>query len=257
MRGGPGSLAVCIPDELEQNIRVLADYETLSSALATGTLQVARESVLQRGRFLLALNGGGTPQRLFELFGQNPHKVNPIWQFTELFWGDERCVPPNMPGSSYRQAVDAFVKNIDIPAHHVHRIKGELPPEIAAQEYAEVIENYIDDDNPWPKFDLIYLGIGTDGHTASLFPGSPQTGDDVGVIAVKAEYQDRPADRISLTPAVFNAGRKVFIMASGSSKAEIVRRVLMEEVDPSEVPVMRINPEIVTWWLDAEAASRL
>ena len=235
-------------------IRVLPDYEALSQALADALVQAGEAAVAARGRFLLALNGGGTPQRLFDVLGSQYREFG-LWKAADVFWGDERCVPPDAVGSCYRQAREAFLDFCGIPLANVHRIRGELSPSAAAADYYGLLAGFGTADRPWPVFDLALLGIGEDGHTASLFPGQPTGEPGQATLAVTAHYQDRPANRVSLTPSVFNSSRRIFVMASGVGKAGIVYRVLQGEGEQPTFPIRMILRDHATLWLDEAAAS--
>ena len=180
---------------MKSEIRIFNDVENLSRAAANLFTAQAAESINEWDRFLLALNGGNTPMRLFQLLGTDfRQQVN--WSKLHIFWGDERCVPPDDPGSSYGQARDILLSRVPIPDSNVHRIKGEIGPVEASKEYSIALKAFSSPPLDWPRFDLVYLGMGEDGHTASLFPGSPV--DVAGpVIPVTAQYQDRPANRVT------------------------------------------------------------
>jgi 6-phosphogluconolactonase len=195
--------------------------------------------------------------RLFQLLGTDfREQVN--WSKVHIFWGDERCVSPDDPESSYGQARDVLLSRVPIPDSNVHRIKGELGPSEASKEYSLVLKAFSSPPLDWPRFDLVYLGMGEDGHTASLFPGSPV---DVAepVLPVTAQYQDRPAERVTLTPIVFNSARKVAFMVTGENKANILAEVLSDRYNPKQYPAQRINPKdgVLIWLVDEEAASKL
>lgn len=242
---------------MAEDVRILPDYEALSAGMADALVRIGKQAVAGHGRFLLALNGGGTPQGLFNLLGAAERRQMTMWRDTHVFWGDERCVPPDDPSSSYLQARQAFLDFVGIPGDNVHRIKGEHSPADAAADYADCLAAFGMAGFGWPVFDLVLLGIGEDGHTASLFPGQPVGGGSDAALAVTARYQDRPAQRVSLTPAVFNSSKRVFIMASGAAKSGIIAAVRRGAHDPIRFPVQHIRPEIMTWWLDAAAAAGL
>jgi len=242
---------------MKPDIRIFKDVEDLSRAAANLFIEQAAKSINERDRFLVALNGGNTPMRLFQLLGADfREQVN--WSKVHIFWGDERCVPPDDPGSSYGQARDVLLSRVLIPDTNVHRIKGELGPVDASKEYSLVLKELSSPPLGWPRFDLVYLGMGEDGHTASLFPGSPV---DVAepVIPVTAHYQDRPADRVTLTPVVFNSARKVVFMVTGEKKAIILAEVLSDRYNPEQYPAQRINPKVgeLIWLVDEAAARKL
>jgi len=180
------------------------------------------------------------------------------WADVHFFWADERCVPADDDGSNYGQAKKVLFDKIDGPAENIHRVQSDLEPAEAAKKYALTLNQFADAPLTWPRFDLVLLGMGDDGHTASLFPGSPVEVNEP-VIAVTANYQGRPAKRVTLTPLVFNSARNVFFLAAGASKAEALMRVLMGEQIPKELPAQRIHPSDgkIIWFIDEAAASLL
>ena len=250
---------------MKPEIRIFHDVENLSRAAANLFAEQAAESIRERDRFLVALNGGNTPMRLFQLL-ETDFREQVNWSKVHIFWGDERCVPPEDPGSSYGQARDVLLSRVPIPDSNIHRIMGDpstrsgqrLGPAEASKEYSLVLKAFSSPPLDWPRFDLVYLGMGEDGHTASLFPGSPV---DVAesVIPVTAQYQDRPANRVTLTPVVFNSARKVVFMVTGEKKANILAEVLSDRYNPEQYPAQRINPKVgeLIWLVDEEAASKL
>jgi 6-phosphogluconolactonase len=173
-----------------------------------------------------------------------------------LFWGDERCVPPDDPGSNYRLAEEALIAHVPIPPENVNRVRGELKAGVAAQAYENQLQDFFC--GPRPRFDLVLLGLGEDGHTASLFPGSPLLDEKVRLVApATASYQDRPAQRVTLTLPAINTARQVLFLVAGGAKAEIVQAVI--EGPAGRYPAQRIQPTAgqLTWLVDAAAASRL
>jgi 6-phosphogluconolactonase len=234
-----------------------SDSQTLSVFAADLLAQIANEAISTRNRFLVALSGGSTPMALYKLLAQTPYKESLPWERMFFFWGDERCVAPDDVESSYNQAHKALLDQAPIPGSNIIRIKGELPPVDAAEDYARALKKYSTDGLEWPRFDLVLLGLGADGHTASLFPGSMETNGLV-TVAVTAKYQDRPANRVSLTPEVFNAARNVIFLVTGKEKAGALAATLTGKRDPFRLPAQRILPaEGKTWWLVDEAAASL
>ncbi len=238
-------------------IEVLPDLDALSLAAANQFASLAQQTHTTHQPFTVALNGGGTPERLFTLLGQPPFQAQVDWSRVHIFWGDERCVPPDTPGSNYQQAWSAWLQHVPIPAENIHRVQGELEPVAAAADYAQQLASFA---HPFPRFDLVLLGMGEDGHTASLFPGPISTAEQTQtVIPVVATYEDRPAQRISLTPLVFNQAQHVWVMATGAKKARTVAAAIHGPRQPEQLPIQRIRPasgEIV-WWLDVAAAADL
>lgn len=242
---------------------IFDDYEALSRVATEMLIFLGRKAIAERGQFTLALSGGGTPQRLFELFGESEYVEQISWPEVHIFWGDERCVPPDQEGSNYRQAYNTFLSKVPIPDENIHRIRGEYSPEQAADEYAYQLLKFVRPDATqptpisFPRFDLILLGMGNDGHTASLFPGPiPARERHAPTLPVTAHYQDRPANRVSLTPLVFNAARNLFFLVTGAAKTETLHAVLKGTPDLEQFPAQRIQPTDgqVTWFVTQDAA---
>lgn len=244
---------------MNPDIRIFPDGETLSHEAVHLIIQIARQAVAQNGRFTIALCGGGTPQRLFQLLGQSPHKEQMPWEGTHLFWGDERLVSPDDTGSNYGQAYAIFIGKVPIPSENIHRAHGELDSETAVADYKTQLKNFASN-GEWPRFDVVLLGLGSDGHTASLFPGSiPPAAATEPVIAVTADYDGRPAQRLSLTPQVFNDAAHVIFLVTGKKKAETVTAVINGPHNPEQLPAQHIQPQNgrLIWFLDQAAASAL
>jgi 6-phosphogluconolactonase len=161
-------------------VRVFPDMPALSGFAAGLFSDIARDSVAQRGRFLTALSGGGTPLELYRLLALPAFRDALPWERIHFFWGDERCVPPEDPGSNYRQAYDAWLSQVPVPRENIHRVHGELPPASAAEEYSQQLSEFASPGLDYPRFDLVLLGLGADGHTASLFPQLPPQMDTFG-----------------------------------------------------------------------------
>ena len=243
---------------MNPSLRIFNDLEPLSRAAADLFVKSAKQAVEEHGRFLVALSGGNTPIRLYRLLATEPYQGQIGWRRTHIFWGDERCVPPEDTGSSCGQAKQALLDHVGIPADNIHRIRGELGPALASAEYANTLKDFAEDGHDWPRFDLVLLGMGDDGHTASLFPGS-EVNPDLPAMPVTAQYQDRPANRVTLTPKVFNSARQVIFLVTGESKAVTLARVLSDDYQSEELPAQRIHPleGMVTWLVDETAASKL
>lgn len=205
----------------------------------------------------MALNGGSTPTRTFQLLATEfRDKVD--WNKTHVFWGDERLVPTSDPENSYAQARDLFLRHVSIPERNVHPVKTELAPDEAAKDYSNTLNQFAVAPLESIRLDLVYLGMGEDGHTASLFPGSPLDVNEP-VIPVTANYQGRPAQRITLTPKVLNQARVVAFMATGEKKAATLTQVLSGRYNPELYPAQRIDPKDgkMIWLVDEDAASKL
>lgn len=244
--------------EKQPDIRIYPDLETLEDAVAKHFLLASTQAVQQRGRALVALSGGSTPLGLFQLLGSDTYRATVPWQQIHFFWVDERCVPPQDEESNYGQFRKKVLDPLQIKPEQVHAMDGTLPPEDAAMEYERLLKNWGEADQPFPRFDWVLLGMGSDGHTASLFPGSTHQVEKA-VVAIHADYEGRPANRISLTPFILNQARQVVFMVSGEKKAATLREVLQGVHDPLRLPAQRIQPVDgrLVWMLDDVAASLL
>ena len=242
---------------MKPELRIFHDTERLSRHAANLFIEESNKSIRERNRFLVALNGGGTPTRLFQLLASE-YRDQVEWSKVHVFWGDERCVPPDDAGSNFHQADELLLSKAAIPESNIHRVLGELDPGTAAKKYAEMLKSFADSNLDFPRFDLVYLGMGEDGHTASLFPNSPVKVNEP-VIAVTANYQDRPANRVTMTQLVFNQARMVVFMATGEKKATTLEHALSERYNPELYPAQRIDLKDgkLIWLVDESTASKL
>ena len=242
------------------NVVVLPDLDALSQEAANRLLSAAEEASRTRGKFHLVLSGGGTPKHLYRKLAKPAFSSMMPWSYVHLYWGDERCVPPDHAESNYGQARDILIKNVPVRNKNIHRVNGELAPEIAASDYSSRLREISGAGQEWPEFDLVLLGLGDDGHTASLFPGHLSHEEQTRpVLAVTAEYGGRPADRVTLTPLALNSARQIIYLVSGRSKAEALSAALGEQYDPIRWPSQRIKPihGSVTWLVDEDASKSL
>jgi 6-phosphogluconolactonase len=223
-------------------------------------VNTANESISENGFFRVALSGGSTPGTLYSLLGEN-HADVIRWDSTHIFFGDERCVPPDHPGSNFRMANRLFLSKINIPPENVHRIKGEIDPRTAAAEYTrDLRQTFGIGPEEAPQFDLILLGIGEEGHTASIFPGTDSVGEfspSKPVVSVYVRQLD--SYRITLTPPVLMHSRNVMFLAVGSAKAEAVHQALEGPYTPNRYPaqLLRKAEGMVIWLIDPDSASLL
>jgi len=239
-------------------LRIFTEYDALSAAAAEIFVRTSVDAIEARGRFLVALSGGSTPSGLYRKLAGEPHRDQIDWQKTLVFWGDERCVPPEDEGSNYFQANESLLSRVPIPRENILRVKGELVPYEASKAYEQTLNEFAAPDLDWPRFDLVLLGMGEDGHTASLFPGS-QVNVTSPTLAVSADYQGRPAARVTLTPVVFNSVRKILFLVTGENKASTVSQVLNGAPMLEQLPAQRIRPTDgqVIWLIDEAAGSKL
>ena len=234
--------------------------ETLARAAAGMIVEKAREALSLRGRFSLVLSGGTTPAGVYRLLREEPFQSRIDWAGVHLFWGDERCVQPDHHESNYRTAQELFIGDVPIPPAHVHRMRGEFDPNEAAADYERVLADFFgggEKGETLPVFDLVLLGLGADGHTASLFPGAAAGHEGALVAAV---YVERLGSwRVSLTARAINASRQVLFLVTGHGKADAVRRSIQGPGLPRELPARSIRPGSgrLVWMLDEAAASRL
>lgn len=246
--------------ERNPQVRVFPDIESLSRTAAELFSQVADRAITERKRMLVAISGGSTPELLFQLLASPPYAQGLSWSQIHIFWCDERLVPPNHPESNFRQAFENLFSKVNIPTENLHRVRGEEPPEKAAKKYRKELARFPEENQKWPRFDLAFLGLGADGHTASLFPGAITSEEKVSpIMAVTVDYQGRPAGRVSMTPLVLNCARKLIFMVTGKDKAYAVRQSLYGSQDLEKYPAQRIRPMEgkITWLLDDQAASKI
>ena len=241
---------------MDAEIVVVPDQEALAHEAARRFTSLAREAVDSRGRASVALSGGSTPRRLFALLAAEPYCNQIPWEQLHLFWADERCVPPEDDGSNYRLVQEILISRVPIPPDQVHRMLGELAPEVAARAYERELQDFFC--GPHPRFDLVLLGLGEDGHTASLFPDSPLLAERERLVApATASYQGRPAARITLTLPAITTARQVLFLVAGSAKAAIVESVLKGPAGRFPAQDVRPTAGSLSWLLDAAAAAQL
>jgi len=240
-----------------RTIQILPTPADLFQAAATEFLRLGHESIAARHRFTVALSGGSTPKSLYSLLAARHAGFD--WAHTYLFFGDERHVPPTDPDSNYRMVNESLLSKIQIPAGNVFRVKAENPDAVAAAaEYEAQLRNFFAlRPGEFPRFDLIFLGMGPDGHTASLFPDSAGLKEQSKLVI--ANWVEKfKTHRISFTFPVLNNAQEVMFLASGPDKAEMAHRVLGGKNSPP-YPSEQVQPKNGTllWMLDDAAASKL
>ena len=252
----------------DAQVRVYHDAGEVALKAARYFARLADQYVVGSGRFAVALSGGSTPRAMFKLLAEAPLVDTVPWESIYFFWGDERCVPPDHPDSNYRMARETLLSRVPVPAENIFRIPAELPdPERAADEYAATLISFFTKQAPTsgtaplagvPRFDLIFLGMGPDGHTASLFPGT--TALHVTDKIVVANYVEKfKAHRITLTAPTINNARNVTFVVAGADKAEALHEVLEGAYQPELYPSQLIHPQqgSLLWMVDEAAAARL
>lgn len=234
-----------------------ADADALADGAAARVQAAAREAVAARGRVVVALAGGGTPRALHaRLVALGPDALP--WPRTHVVFGDERCVPPDDPASNYGMARDTLLAHVPVPAAQVHRMEGERPPAEAARRYEDVLRTLAAPDDAAPFVDLLLLGMGADGHTASLFPGTPALAEGARwVVPAEAPPGTTPRQRLTLTVPALSRARTVLVLAAGAEKRDAIARARREPPDaPDALPVARVRGRAATvWLLDAAATA--
>jgi 6-phosphogluconolactonase len=243
-----------------RTIRIFADVESLDEAAAHEFVHCAREAVTARGRFTVALSGGSTPRRLYQLLAAEPFRTQVDWGRVEIFWGDERCVPPDHADSNYRMAREAMLSHLPIPDEHIHRLQGERADrDAAARDYEAVLARVFGarvGDEP-PALDLNLLGMGTNGHTASLFPYTKAL-DEMTRWVVANFVPELHTDRLTMTRPMLNHSRQVLFLVAGADKAEPLAEVLTGPLDPKRLPAQLIQPAgQLIWFVERAAAAHL
>ena len=239
-------------------LRIFATEKELHQGCAEEFVSLAGTAIEQRGSFHVALAGGNTPEGLYRLLATPRFAKRIDWQRLHLYFGDERCVPADDPASNFRMVQQALLNHIDIAPTHIHRVLTELPPEQAASSYESTLQQQLPQDSDGrPRFDLVLLGMGPDGHTASLFPRSTILGErERAVAAVFVEKLD--SWRISLTLPTINRARSIRLLVCGEKKADVLRHVLRDIPDAAPLPVQLLEPEgELTWYVDKSAAMHL
>ena len=237
-------------------VQVFETLEELSKAGAEIFVQTAAEAVRKNGRFTIALTGGSSPASLYKRLAQQPYKDLPLWRDTYVFWGDERWVPLTDEASNARMTFETLLDHVPVPKDHIFPMwSDEQPAEFANRYEAMLLKHF---DSQTPQFDLVLLGMGEDGHTASLFPGTEVLHEQKRL--VKAHYlAPQSMNRITLTAACINAAKKVVFLVYGEKKANALHEVLEGCYNPTKYPAQLVKPTNgeVIWLVDNLAASKL
>ena len=240
----------------KNKLRVFSSVDLLNIAAAELLVQIAAESVKARGRFLLCLSGGNTPKSLYALLSVNPYPDLIPWENTFVFWGDERCVPADDERNNAHEAAEVLLKKIKLPAAHIFPIPVNLPPANAANRYEQTLRDFFGQNSPC--FDLILLGLGENGHTASLFPGTAVLREKLHWVQEVFD-KEQQMNRITMTAPLINQAHHILFLVSGAEKSGILATVLTAPLQPDKFPAQLINPGhgILSWYADSHAASGL
>jgi len=242
-------------DTANANILICEDDTSASMEAAERFVCAAVRAVAKRGAFYVAISGGNSPKGMFGLLASREFEDLVPWQRTELFFADERCVPPESHESNYRNAFDLLLSTVPIADSNIHRMRGEDPPDAAAEAYEEELHGVM---GTPPRFDLIMLGMGSDTHTASLFPGSPAL-QETGRHVVSNYVEKLNTHRLTLTLPVINHAEQVIILTFGEDKAEALAQAFHDPIDLNLHPVQGVRPTSghLLWIVDRPAASKL
>jgi 6-phosphogluconolactonase len=244
-------------------IRQMTDTKALYLAAAEQVCRIGQLALETTGRFSLVLSGGTTPRPLYELLAAPPFSSSLDWNKVEFFWGDERVVPPSDPSSNFRMAREAMLDKLRIPAAHIHRIRAEERDlDAAARAYEDEIERVLGQvsgvgRHP-PQFNLFLLGMGPDGHTASIFPGTEAL-EETERWVIPVDVPSLGVKRITMTPPLINSAHFIIFMVTGATKADVVADVLQGPRDPRRCPAQLIHPLTgeVIWFVDRDASAKL
>ncbi|RMG39911.1 MAG: 6-phosphogluconolactonase [Methanobacteriota archaeon] len=236
------------------HVKIFPSGEPFVTGAASLLISFIREKLQQQEICTVVLAGGNTPRSIYQYFTELPAEGQPDWKRIHFFWGDERTVPPTHPESNYRMVAESLLNHLSIPESNIHRMKGELPPAQAAEDYRKQLHQFFQ--GRMPAFDLVILGLGADGHTASLFPGTTAVKEkEKWVTEVYVEQLN--TWRITLTFPVINHAQQIVFLVAGTAKAAILEKLMnLVEASPT-LPASLVKPETgeVMWLLD-EAAGR-
>ncbi|MGQ8337689.1 6-phosphogluconolactonase [Sunxiuqinia sp. A32] len=237
-----------------KEVRIFEDPESVAEAFALEFYHMISSS---RQRFDIALSGGKTPKLLFEIFASEYSNKIP-WERIHFWWGDERCVPPTDNESNYKMTQESLLSKINIDESQIHRIKGELSPDAAASDYILQIQSHLNERDNWPIFDLIILGMGDDGHTASIFPDQMEflKSDKICEVATHPESGQK---RVTLTGKVLNNANRVYFLVTGKSKAKRVSEIMNNLKKAQKLPAFHVEPAKgkTIFFFDQKAASKI
>jgi 6-phosphogluconolactonase len=240
----------------KNKVRVFRTIEAMNESAAQLLVNLAEKSVTTRGRFVLCLSGGNTPNGLYTLLSMKPFRNLVPWKNTFVFWSDERCVPADDNRNNAYMATSVFLSKIDLPSSNIFPVPVNLPPADAARKYEETLKAFFGKEDP--RFDLILLGLGDNGHTASLFPGTEVLREKSHW--VKEVYvEELKMYRITMTALLINKVRHILFLVQGKEKSCILKKVFAPPSQPEKYPVQLIRPELgeVYWFVDDKAASQL
>ena len=240
-------------------IVVLPDLNQVAQEAARRWVEIAQGAAADRGSFSVALSGGSTPRTLYEMLAGEPWRSQAPWESTHVFWGDERRVPSSDPQSNYHMARETLLDHVPIPSGQIYRMLGEDLLSSAIGDYEDKLWRYFRfGRGEWPRFDLVLLGLGPEGHTASIFPGTRAVSDQSNMVLAYPVPQ-LGVERITLTLPVINHAHHIIFLVAGQKKAGALAKTLEGERRPSACPAQAVQPVdgTLTWLVDQAAASEL
>lgn len=240
--------------ENHPSIRIFPDSQELARVVAKDWVAATHSD--SNRPLCVALSGGKTPQPLFRELSRPAIIRSIAWDRVHIFWGDERCLPPDHPDSNFKMAWDGLLKLVPISREQIHRIRGEADPFEESIRYAAEIQETLESKENLPCFDWILLGLGTDGHTASLFPGVDRETESSGLCTV-VQHPETGQNRISLTLDMINRAHRITFLVTGMDKAGIVSEILQDPETNCHLPAAQVRGKNVEWFLDQHASSRL
>ncbi len=240
----------------QNNISVYQTPAALAQAAADLMIKISKQAIESRGRFVVSLSGGTTPEHLFELLAKPPYRDQIPWNKTFVFWGDERFVPSDSNLNNANMAKTLLLDHVNIPSININSIPVDLEPDEAAKKYAGIITKFFGKEPP--RFDLIFLGLGENGHTASLFPGSDVVFENTRLVR-EVYVAEQRMFRITMTPHLINKAHNIIFLVQGENKAEVLKTVLCGPQQPDKFPAQVIHAEDgnLYWFVDKKAAELL
>ena len=237
----------------QRQIQVVADGNALAREAAERIIAASRQAVTKKGGFSIALSGGSTPKVTFGLLAAEPYRSQVDWAKWDVYWGDERCVAPDHADSNFKMATEAMLSKVPIPAANIHRMKGEANPEAAAAEYGKLLQDKFGDGS----LDLVMLGMGPDGHTLSLFPGTTALAETKHR-CVSNWVEKFKTFRVTMTAPFVNKAKQVMVILGGADKRDRVKEVISGPYEPTRLPIQLIDPAAnggeLIWLMDKAAA---
>jgi 6-phosphogluconolactonase len=241
---------------MKLEIKIFRDPEETAVQIAEDIADLVAQNAENNRDTFIAVSGGSTPKILFQRLSEN-FKAKIDWKKLHLFWGDERCVPPQDDQSNFGMTKKYLLDNVNIPDKNIHRIRGEDDPKMEVMRIAAEIDDTVPRENNLPRFDLNILGLGKDGHTASLFPGKKLKSISKRIVGI-AVHPVSGQKRISLTREVINNSRQIIFMVTGEKKAGIVYEIMSKKNSESRFPAAKVRAdEVLRWYLDDGAAAKI